>query len=233
MTTTQPIHLLLLVLTGLALVGCASQSAVHSSHPEFAPVETAQLVPDTSQQAMTGSIYQAGHSMHLFQDLRAYRVGDILTVRLVESTQASKQQDTETSRNNSIGINNPTLGGRPLSRGGTPIGEFSLGSGNSFNGEASSTQSNQLSGSITVMVSEVLPNGLLRVRGEKWLALNQGEEFVRVRGLVRPADIENGNQINSTRLADAQIAYGSRGALNDANRQGWLARFFNSGAFPY
>jgi flagellar L-ring protein precursor FlgH len=225
-----------LLITGfltLALVGCASQPASYTAHPDFAPVQPQAMVADRQRQAQTGSIYQQGHGMHLFQDLRAYRVGDILTVRLVESTQASKQQDTETSRDNSVGISNPTIAGRPLSDDGNPVGEFSLSSANSFSGEGASTQSNQLSGSITVMVSDVLPNGLLQVRGEKWLALNQGEEFVRVRGLVRPVDIENGNQIASTRLANAQIAYGSKGALNDANRQGWLGRFFSSIVFPF
>jgi hypothetical protein len=86
-----------------------------------------------------------------------------------------------------------------------------------FAGEASSNQSNSLSGSIAVQVSRVLPNGNLVVQGEKWIELNQGDEYIRLRGIIRPEDVSPTNTIPSTLVADARISYGGTGALNEAN----------------
>jgi len=85
-----------------------------------------------------------------------------------------------------------------------------------------------LAGSITVTVTEVLPNGVLRIRGEKWLSLTNGEEYIRLTGLVRPQDIKPDNTLASNRIADARIAYGGTGDFDQANQMGWMGRFFNS-----
>jgi flagellar L-ring protein precursor FlgH len=100
-------------------------------------------------------------------------------------------------------------------------------------GEAGSDQSNSLSGSIAVTIAEILPNGLMMVRGEKWMTLNRGEEFIRIQGLIRPEDVQPDNTILSTRLADARITYSGTGDLANANKQGWGARFFNSEYWPF
>jgi flagellar L-ring protein precursor FlgH len=92
---------------------------------------------------------------------------------------------------------------------------------------------NSLSGNITVTIHQVMPNGTMLVRGEKWLTLNQGDEYIRVSGLVRPQDIGPDNSIESTRLADARITYSGTGATHDANVMGWLARFFISPLWPF
>ncbi|MDE2220480.1 MAG: flagellar basal body L-ring protein FlgH, partial [Gammaproteobacteria bacterium] len=76
-------------------------------------------------------------------------------------------------------------------------------------------------------------NGNLLVRGQKWIAINQGREYVRIQGIVRPVDIRPDNTVPSTKVADATIAYGSQGALNDSNSKGWLARFFDSRWMPF
>ncbi len=81
--------------------------------------------------------------------------------------------------------------------------------------------------------TRVLPNGLLRVSGEKSLYLNQGEEFIRVRGYLRAADIDADNRVSSQRIANAQIAYSGQGTLADANTPGWLTRFFASPWMPF
>ena len=75
-------------------------------------------------------------------------------------------------------------------------------------------------------VAEVYPNGNLLVRGEKWLTLNQGEEFVQISGIVRPVDIAPDNSVPSFKVADARITYSGTGTLADSNRPGLLARFF-------
>ena len=110
---------------------------------------------------------------------------------------------------------------------------FGTSGDRSFDGSGNSSQSNQLTGSITVTVAQRLSNGNLLVRGEKWLTINQGQELVRISGIVRPQDIGQDNSVPSTRVADARIAYTGRGSLADANTQGWLSRFFSSKWMPF
>jgi flagellar L-ring protein precursor FlgH len=170
--------------------------------------------------------------MGLFMDLRARAVGDILTIQLTEQTNASKESSTSSSRGTDIDTGIPIFAGRPITSGGTNILNAEIGSSNSFNGQADASQSNSLNGSITVTVAERLPNGNLLVRGEKWITLNHGQEFIRVQGIVRPVDIGPANSIPSTKLADAKITYSGKGTLANSNRPGLLARFFNSPWFP-
>ncbi|WP_208533117.1 flagellar basal body L-ring protein FlgH, partial [Pseudomonas aeruginosa] len=100
-------------------------------------------------------------------------------------------------------------------------------------GDSQAGQSNSLTGSITVTVAEVLPNGILSVRGEKWMTLNTGNELVRIAGLVRADDIATDNTVSSTRVADARITYSGTGAFADASQPGWLDRFFLSPLWPF
>ena len=106
-----------------------------------------------------------------------------------------------------------------------------LEGGREFSGSADTDQSNSLKGSITLTVIEVLPNGVLSVRGEKWITLTRGEELIRVSGLVRPRDIEQNNTVLSGKLANSRITYSGRGELADTNRMGWFARIFISPFF--
>ena len=87
--------------------------------------------------------------------------------------------------------------------------------------------------SITVTVAEVLPNGIIAVRGEKWMTLNTGDELVRIAGLVRADDIATDNTVSSTRIADARITYSGTGAFADASQPGWMSRFFLSPMWPF
>ena len=108
----------------------------------------------------------------------------------------------------------------------------SIDANRDFDGSATSQQQNSLRGEITVSVHAVQPNGILEIRGEKWLTLNQGDEYIRLSGLVRADDIQNDNSVSSQRIADARISYAGRGALSDANAAGWLTRLFNHPLFP-
>jgi flagellar L-ring protein precursor FlgH len=179
-----------------------------------------------------GTVYNAG-SFDLFMDLRARSVGDILTIMLVERTNASKESSTSTAKGTSVDTGFPIIAGRPITSNGTPILNNEVETDNSFDGKADSSQSNRLDGSITVTVAERLPNGNLLVRGEKLITINQGEEFIRLQGIIRPVDIGPENTVASTKVAEAMITYSGRGALADANRPGWLGRFFNSPWFPF
>lgn len=182
--------------------------------------------------AADGAIYHEAQNMELFNDPRAHRVGDILTISLVESTQASKKASTSTSKKDKSDLAAPTILGRPVSIGGKDV-SFGTNGDRSFDGSGNSSQSNQLTGSITVTVAQRLSNGNLLVRGEKWLTINQGQELVRISGIVRPQDIGQDNSVPSTRVADARIGYTGRGTLADANTQGWLSRFFGSKWMPF
>lgn len=214
----------------LFILMCASGcSSMPEPDDSFAPPPPAQPVvaPATS-----GAIYQAGGEVRLFEDLKASRVGDILTVRLVEQTNASKNANTSTSKSSSATLANPVIFGRPVTKDGVPILEGSLEGDQTFDGAGSSSQSNSLRGDITVTVIERYPNGNLLIRGEKWVTLNQGKEFIRLSGIVRPYDIEPDNSLLSSKVADAQITYSSKGVMAAANRMGFVSRFFQAVLFP-
>lgn len=212
------------------LHGCAMLPGPKADDPEYAPVTTATPEPPP---ASAGGIYQIGHGLSLFDDRRAYQVGDIVTIMLTEKTTASKAANSEISKEDNINIGAGVVLGASPPRAGDLTMETSVASNRDFQAEADADQNNSLQGSIAVTIAEIMPNGLLKVRGEKWITLNTGDEFIRVRGLVRPEDINSSNQVPSTKLADARITYSGTGALADANQQGWGSRFFNSPYWPF
>jgi flagellar L-ring protein precursor FlgH len=213
--------------TGLA--GCSSPMLVRHGDADFAPATPVDYAPAMQN---NGSIYLASHSKNWFEDIKARQVGDLLTVILDEQTDASKQASTGITKETSTEIAAPTILGQDVKLGGDPM-STSLESENDFSGKADSSQSNKLQGSITVTVSRVLPNGNLVVQGEKWIAINQGEEYVRLRGIVRPIDVTPSNSVLSTQVGNAQITYRGKGAPAESNAMGWLARFFNTPIWPY
>ncbi|HBC7343154.1 TPA: flagellar basal body L-ring protein FlgH [Citrobacter koseri] len=216
---------LVISLLALFLLGCESPALlVKKDDAAYAPPEDI-VVPET--QVRGGGLYNGNYNWSLTQDRRAYRVGDILTVKLDESTQASKQARTNFGKKNDVSLGIPEAFGHSIDKL-----SGSIDGNRNFNGNATSQQQNSLRGAITVAVYKVLPNGVLAIRGEKWLTLNQGDEYMRVTGLVRAEDIERDNSVSSQRIANARISYAGRGALSDANAAGWLTRFFNHPLFP-
>jgi len=211
----------------ILLVGCATPPK--PDDPAYAPVRPIQ--PPRPTTVYTGSLYQAGYDMRLFEDSIARRVGDILTISLEEKTDAKKKADTEMGKSSGVdgGIDfaGSGISSMPFSA------DFKTNLDRDFDGSAQSKQSNSLKGNISVVVSEVLPNRNLVVRGEKWLTLNQGDEFIRITGIVRPQDIEPDNTVPSYLVADARIGYGGTGPVADSNVLGWLTRFFISAALPF
>ncbi|AHG19675.1 flagellar basal body L-ring protein [Chania multitudinisentens RB-25] len=212
-------------LLALFLSGCESPALlVEKDDAAFAPPNEIIMPPPVIS---GGGVYDTSYNWSLMQDRRAYRIGDILTIKLDESTQASKQARTNFGKKNDVSLGMPEAFG--LS---TDKLSGSVDGNRNFNGNATSQQQNSLRGAITVAVYKILPNGVLAVRGEKWLTLNQGDEYMRVTGLVRSDDIERDNSVSSQRIANARISYAGRGALSDANAAGWLTRFFNHPLFP-
>ncbi|RDH84709.1 MAG: flagellar basal body L-ring protein FlgH [endosymbiont of Galathealinum brachiosum] len=180
----------------------------------------------------SGSLFQE-RSISLYEDPKPYRIGDILTIILNEKTSASKKAGTSTKKEDEITTANPTLFGVQPTFKGNNVLEFSVAPEREFSGEADSSQSNSLTGEITVTVVDILPNGNLVVQGEKWFTLNQGKEYIRIAGVVRPLDVLADNTLPSSKLADAQIAYSGEGFLADANTQGWFGQFMNGKWWPF
>ncbi len=198
--------------------------------PQYAPVDmkSAQFQPVNN-----GSIFQVGRSVRLFEDNKAFRVGDLLSVTLSESTNASKSAATNTGKEDEIDIGVTALLGTVPTYNGDSFFNNTLSSERDFSGSGDSAQSNSLDGEIAVMVTDILPNGTLVVRGEKIIGLNQGSEFIRLSGLVRPQDVSSANVVLSRKLANARIYYGGGGVIAEANAKGWLSRLFDSPMFPF
>jgi len=167
----------------------------------------------------------------------------MLTVKLVEQTDATKKAETAVDKSNSTSVTNPTVLGSTVSFDtpkALPLASnkdnnlgMNLQSTHAFDGEGDSSQSNKLTGDITVTVIEVLSNGYLSVRGEKRIGINQGNEYVKLSGIVRPSDIDSTNTVESTRLADPTIIYVGDGPVADSNVMGWLSKFFISAIMPF
>ena len=220
---------LLLLTVAVLASGCAT-SPKPVSDPDYAPVRPVDSRPLPIQ---TGSIYRSGYEVALFEDSKARQVGDILTVVLQESTNASKKAATNTTKESDIALDSPTLFGKGITKNGIDVLNLGVTADRSFKGEGDTTQSNSLTGTISVTVSEILPNGNLMIRGEKLLTLNQGVEHIRLSGMVRPQDISPDNLVPSSKIADARIIYGGQGAIAESNAKGWLQRFVDGPWWPF
>ncbi|WP_322978287.1 flagellar basal body L-ring protein FlgH [Pseudomonas sp. C11] len=218
----------------VSLVGCIAPTP-KADDPYYAPVLPRTPLPAS---ATNGAIYQAGFETNLYDDRKAFRVGDVITITLEERTQASKAASSDLSKDSSANIGLTSLFGGAVSAT-NPLTRNTMTLGGEYNGtrsnvgKATAAQSNSLSGSVTVTVAEVLPNGVLVVRGEKWLTLNTGNEMVRIAGLVRADDIASDNTVSSTRIADARLTYSGTGSFADSSQPGWLSQFFMSPLWPF
>jgi len=211
----------------LPLTGCET---LPKRDPDFSPVQAVDLHPP---QQTNGAIYQAGYDMRLFEDHTARRVGDILTVKLNEDTKAKKKADLDASKSTSTSVTAPNIMGMdPSMIFGSDL-SATLASEHEFEGEGEANQSNSLTGDISVTVVAVFPNGNLRIRGEKRVTLNDGSEYIRLSGIVRPVDIDASNTIPSAKVADATIMYTGDGSVADSSKMGWFAKFFLSPVFPF
>jgi flagellar L-ring protein FlgH len=208
----------------VALAAAAGCQTAKPTKPDDGLAWTQEKLPPPTD----GAIYQSGREMVLAENPVAHHIGDTVTIVLNEATAAQKSATTTTSKANTIAMPGTTLIGKNVSWLNNNVNDASK-----FDGEGASAQSNSLTGYLTATVLKVLPNGNLYVAGEKQIALNQGKEYVRVTGVIRPIDLASDNSIPSYRVASAKISYSGKGALNDANSQSWLARFFNSPWVPF
>ena len=211
------------------IVGCSTTHQALSD-PDYSPVRPMSVEP---LPVSDGAIYKTGFGVALFEDTKAHRIGDIITVILQEKTNSSKTASTTTAKEADVSISAPTIFGTGVRRDGKDILSAGIDATRDFTGEGDSTQSNSLTGQISVTVVDVYPNGNLNIRGEKLLTLNQGSEHVRISGIVRASDVTPTNTVFSTQVANARIIYGGQGVLADANTKGWIQRMFDSNWWPF
>ena len=217
-------RLILILLMTTVLGACASKPPLEENS-DFAPIRPIEPAADALP---TGSIL--GNSMHmsLFQGQRQWRVGDIITVVLNESTQASRNSSLVTERKATNDALSSSWTNALLSpngfwgdvRGDIDLTAAEIGS----EGVGTAAQANALSGGITAMVAEVLPNGNLIVEGRKQLSLTEGAEFIQIRGVVRSRDVQPDNTVSSMRMAQAQISYRGTGNLAESTQPGWITQ---------
>ncbi len=226
---TQRLTIVGFVLGALLLGGCVAQTPVRPGDPAYAPVMS---FPTPVPASTPGSLFNSGYGMELFGDRKANRIGDVITVVLDERTVSQKTTNVSVKKESDAGFNaGPVLGTNPTYKNLNL--ETDLQQDREFTGEADADQSNSLQGNISVTVTDILPNGNLLVRGEKWMTLNRGDEFIRISGVIRPEDVNPDNTVLSTRLANARISYSGTGELADSTKMGWLSRFFNSAVWPF
>ncbi len=210
----------LLLGAALAFALAPSGAAAKDKMPPDAFAVTMPVPPPPPP--ANGAIFQGSYAP-LTSGGRASQVGDLITIQLVERTAATKSNAAGTQRDGNIGLTPPSTG--PLSLFNPS--DIAMGGGQQFKGKGDASQSNALSGEVSVTVAAVYPNGTMLVRGEKLLTLNRGDERVQIAGIVRAMDISPDNRVLSTRVANATIRYVGKGEIARASKQGWLQRFFS------
>ena len=199
--------------------GCATVPPTNTHQPM-----TARPSPRFETAGGNGAIFQSGYSKPLFEDRRARFVGDTITIKITESTTASAKNASNLNKSNAQKAGVTALNGLP----GKSLLGLNLGatSSTAFSGKGEAANNNAFTGSITVTVIDVMPNGNLLVSGEKQLAIGEEQEFVRLSGVVNPSFVDFSNTIDSSKVADARIEYKSAGQINEGMIMGWMARFF-------
>ncbi|MDE2042210.1 MAG: flagellar basal body L-ring protein FlgH [Alphaproteobacteria bacterium] len=206
---------------GLGLLAASVQAHRPPQDPqEFATTLASEAVVPPAN----GGIFQPGYYAPLTSGPHASRIGDLVTINLVESTNAFKTNSATMARTGSLSLAVPAMGTLPLS---SPNG-LAISGNHNFQGQGNAAQSNALTGSITVAIAKIYANGTFLVRGEKHITINRGDETIEISGLIRAADLDASNQIESTRVANAVIKYFGKGEIARASKQGWLQRFFSA-----
>ncbi|HEX4584445.1 MAG TPA: flagellar basal body L-ring protein FlgH [Burkholderiaceae bacterium] len=187
---------------------------------------TARPQPVLAADRPTGAIFRTQGNLLLFEDYRPRAIGDLLTIQLNETLNASQSATSNTEKKTSATAVIPKIKG-VFGMGINGL-NTTAATDNSFNGTGATTSSGLFTGTITVTVIEVLDNGNLMVAGEKQIGIRENSEILRFSGTVNPALIQYGNVVSSTQVADARLDYRGGGNIEQAQIQGWLGRFFNS-----
>jgi flagellar L-ring protein precursor FlgH len=214
---------MIIALGVLAWTGCTTPHSSTKTTISFPPEASQQALqsPDTTE----GSLWSAKRATNLVSDLKARKVGDIVTINVVESASASKNATTKTSRDSNLAAS--WTGVLQKLSGDWVGGEVNAGFQNNFDGKGETTRSSQLAAYITAQVIQVLPNGYLVIQGNRQVRVNNENQIINVQGVIRTEDIDANNIILSTYIADARIELIGEGVITDKQRPGWLARILD------
>lgn len=217
-------HILLLLMLALT-AGCATTAPVHKPLPEPPP----RVVVTTPEPTHPGSLWVDGGA-DLISDIKARRPGDILTVAIYERASASKEASTSTGRstNLSAGVSNFLgLEDKIVSSGMTPSSLVKSSLSSDFEGSGSTSRKEDLIATLTTRVIEVLPNGNLRIKGSKAVAVNNETQYITLSGIVRQTDVSSRNQVDSKYILDSRISYTGKGVISAKQRPGWLTQLLD------
>jgi flagellar L-ring protein precursor FlgH len=159
----------------------------------------------------------------LFSDQKANRIGDAITIIVLESSQASHDASTTTSRNSTLGLS----GKLDLGKTNPPTANLNLGTTNAFNGSGSTLSEGTITTKISATVDSVLQNGNLLVKGSRKITINGNEQTVYIKGIVRSSDISTDNSVYSYNISEAQIEFKGDGMVNSAQSPGWITKFLH------
>ncbi len=209
----------------IALQGCLSPPSPSSK----------VTVPPLPPPKTLGSLWQEENGRaYLYEDMRAMRIGDILTVKISENHKGSKSADTAAQRESTI---KNSLVGSAMGYIGIPGIRFSdetrrgmgidASANNKFGGKGATNREGTLTGTISAIVTEVLPNGDLRIEGRREVTVNSEKQLMTIGGIVRRVDVDTKNTVASSAIADAKIEYSGLGVLDDVQRPGWFIRILD------
>jgi flagellar L-ring protein precursor FlgH len=214
--------LLLPLVLPLLLSGCGMFYPRVDMSPPPPPPETEPL----PRPPVNGAIFQAAQYRPLFEDHRARLVGDMLVVQIVEKVSASQKSTSSVDKSGTLSGSVTALPGvRPAAFAGATVGGTSA---NTFAGKGATENTNDFSGTITVVVRGVLPNGHLIIAGEKQIGVNSNVDVLKFSGQVDPRAIQPGNTVQSAQIANVRLEHRGKGAQADAQAVGWLSRVFFS-----
>ena len=218
--------IILLVGLSVLLVGCGAEK----QKPSPMPIYTPPPQENANRSDNPGSLFVLGQADFLFADSRAYRVGDIVLVRIVESTLATNKATTSAKRQGNTEMKVGGFFGKE-SFLGAAVGKDPIvdaESGNSFNGDGRTTRQSSLTTTVAARIVRALPNNVFELEGGREVRVNDENQIVVLRGLARGRDIDADNSILSTKIADARIELYGEGILTDKQKPGWLSRIVDN-----
>lgn len=207
-----------------ALLASGCDSLPKTERVDFIQPPSPIVARVATPRPVTGSLYQTASYRPPFEDHRARMVGDVVTILITENVTASQKSSSTANRSSSMDAGVLAF---PFANASS-LGKLSINSStnNDFAGAGATESANRFSGSITTTVVDVLPNGHLVLAGEKQIGVNQNVDVLRFSGTVDPRSIQAGGMVSSTQVANARIESRGRGAQNEAQTVGWIARFF-------
>ena len=217
------------------LTGCALLPMNTSQVPELKGIQEPQFPEYMPPEVEEGSLWSELRGISLYPDKRARKVGDVVTVRIVEDPEAELNANTKTSRSSSIDAQLKLLGymkalaekNRRLAQNPGEDDLIKAGLGMSFDGKGSSDRDGHVKAYVSAMVVKVLPNENLFIQGKREIKVNNETQYIALSGIVRPEDISPSNEISSTYVANAKIVYSGIGPLADKQKPGWLGRIID------